>query len=142
MPGAAPDLIEKMYDCFNRGDLETLRNEVFASDMVWRLPSRHPLGGIYRGVDQVLAFFAAMGPAFQVDVERIDTFGDDALIEVHTFHGRTESGVTLEGQNCIRYTVKDGKLAEAQVFTSDQYGLDNFFWAAYQLAPIPTRLTG
>jgi hypothetical protein len=31
-------LVEKMYDCFNRGDLQTIKDEVFASDLVWRLP--------------------------------------------------------------------------------------------------------
>ncbi len=134
-------LVEKMYDCFNRGDMDTLRNEVFAPDMVWRYNSRHPLGGTHRGVDQVLSFFEMIGRFFgQSTVERIDTFGDDAVIEVHHYHGQTDSGAVVDGRNCIMHTIRDGKIIESQIFASDQYGLDNFAWAAYQLAPIPARL--
>ncbi|MGH8902328.1 MAG: nuclear transport factor 2 family protein [Egibacteraceae bacterium] len=140
MTQSAVALVEMVYDCLNSGDMDTLRNEVFAPDMVWRYPSRHPLGGDYIGVDQVLTFFEMIGRFFRSSVERIDTFGDDAVIEVHHYHGQTESGATVDGRNCIMHTIRDGRIVESQVFTSDQYGLDNFGWAAYRLAPIPARL--
>jgi uncharacterized protein len=143
MPESAPDLVRRMYDCFNRGDMEAIRNEVFAPDLVWTLPGRHPLGGVKRGADEVIAFFEQLNKAgIQVDLRGIDTFGDDAAIEVHRGYGRTDSGATLDALNCTMYTVRDGKIAEVQVFMSDQYGADNFFWAAYELAPIPARLGG
>ena len=42
----AMQAVEKMYDCFNRGDLDTIKSEVFAPDIKWTLPGRHPLGGV------------------------------------------------------------------------------------------------
>ena len=38
-------VVEKMYECFNRGDMETIKNDVFAPDLKWTLPGHHPLGG-------------------------------------------------------------------------------------------------
>jgi ketosteroid isomerase-like protein len=29
--------VQRMYECFNRGDMETIRQEIFASDLVWLL---------------------------------------------------------------------------------------------------------
>ncbi|MGH8930665.1 MAG: nuclear transport factor 2 family protein [Egibacteraceae bacterium] len=138
----APAMVEQMYDCFNRGDMDTIRNSVFAPDIVWRLPGRHPLGGVKQGADEVIAFFEQLNKAgIQVELRGIDTFGDDAAIEVHRGYGET-AGVRLDAINCTMYTLRDGKIAEVQVFMSDQYGADNFFWAAYGLAPIPARLGG
>jgi ketosteroid isomerase-like protein len=133
-------LVEKMYDCFNRGDLQTIKEEVFASDLVWRLPGRHPLGGTKNGPDEVLAFFAKLGESgIKVDLIGIDAWGDDTVVEVHRGHG-TAGNATLDALNCTHYHVRGGRIADVQVYMSDQYAADNFFWEVYGLAPIPERL--
>jgi len=38
------------------------------------------------------------------------------------------------------YTIKDGKISKVQVYTGDQHGVDRYFWAMYDLKPIPDRL--
>jgi hypothetical protein len=38
------------------------------------------------------------------------------------------------------YTIRDGKIAHVQVYTADQHGVDDFFWKANPLKPIPDRL--
>lgn len=135
-------LVEKMYECFNRGDLQTIKDEVFAPDLVWRLPGRHPLGGVKNGPDEVLAFFGALGESgIKVDLIGIDAWGDDTVVEVHRGHG-TSGGATLDALNCTHYRVRGDRIAEVQVFMSDQYGADNFFWEVYDLASIPQRLAG
>jgi len=40
-----------MYDCFGRGDMDTLKSEVFAADLKWALPGHHPLSGVKNGAD-------------------------------------------------------------------------------------------
>ena len=77
-------LVTRMYDCFNRGDLDTIRNEIFAPDLVWNLPGHHPLAGTKNGAGEVLAFFDQLRRAnIQVTLDPasdpatgIDTFGD------------------------------------------------------------------
>jgi uncharacterized protein len=134
-------LVQNMFDCLRKHDFARLREDVLAPDIVWRLPGRHPLAGVYHGVNAVLTVFGL--PTLtnhRMELKRIDTFGTDGVIELHHSRDETESGVTLDVTNCTLYTTKDGKIVEAQVFVSDQYQEDNFFWAAYKLAPIPTRL--
>jgi uncharacterized protein len=133
-------LIQKMYECFNKGDMDTIRKEVFAPDLVWRLPGRHPLAGTKQGVDEVLAFFAQLVKSnIQVDLVRADDWGDDTVVEVHRGHGEA-GGVKLDALNCTHYHIKNGRIADVQVYMSDQYGADNFFCAVFHLAPIPDRL--
>lgn len=132
-------LVEKMYECFNRGDMDTIKREVFASNLVWNLPGRSPVGGTKNGPDEVIAFFSGLvSSGIQVDLIRIDAWGPDTVVEVHRGHG-TSRGATLDALNCTHYRIENDRIAEVQVYLSDQYGADNFFWAAVDLAPIPQR---
>jgi ketosteroid isomerase-like protein len=141
----AMQAVEKMYDCFNRGDLDTIKNEVFAPDLKWTLPGRHPLGGTKNGADEVLAFFHQLNlSGVQVDLINIAQWTEDTVVEVHRGYGtvKLEDGteVKLDAINCTHYKVVDGKVAVVQVFMGDQYGADNFFWAATKMKPIPDRI--
>jgi ketosteroid isomerase-like protein len=140
----AMQAVEKMYDCFNRGDLDTIKNEVFAPDLKWTLPGRHPLGGTKNGADEVLAFFHELNKSgVQVDLINIAQWTEDTVVEVHRGYGTVQVGedtVKLDAINCTHYKVVDGKIAIVQVFMGDQYGADNFFWAATKLKPIPDRV--
>lgn len=137
---AAMDVVSRMYECFNRADLDTIRNEIFAEDLVWRLPGRHPLAGEKRGAEEVLAFFHQLNKAgVEVTLVNIAEWTDDIVVEVH--RGRADLGyASFDGLNCTHYHVRDGKITEVQVYTSDQYMLDDFFNKVYKYAPIPQRL--
>ena len=68
---------------------------------------------------------------------------DDTVVEVHRGYGQV-GDAKLDALNCTHYIVRDGKIAEVQVYMGDQYGADNFFWAVSQAeadprAPRPTR---
>jgi ketosteroid isomerase-like protein len=149
-------LVQRMYECFNRQDLDTIRNEIFAPDIVWNLPGRHPLAGTKYGAEEVIAFFAQLGRAnIQVTLDpaadpatRVDIFGEDTVVEVHRGKGRTtthdasgnETVAVLNTLNCTHYKIRAGRIAEVQVYISDQYSVDTFFSAVYRLKPIPDRL--
>ena len=96
--------------------------------------------GVKRGADEVLAFFGAlMAVGINVDNVSFGTIGDDRVVETHSGHG------TVEGQDylfptCSVYTIRDGKIAHVQVYTADQHGVDDFFWKANALKPLPDRL--
>jgi uncharacterized protein len=149
-------LVQRMYDCFNRDDLDTIRREIFAPDLVWNLPGHHPLAGTKHNAEEVLAFFGELRRAniqVQLDPQSdpatgIDSFGERTVVEVHRGRGTTtirdasstEVQVTLNALNCTHYQIENGRIARVQVYMSDQHAADTFFNAVYQLAPIPDRL--
>ncbi len=49
MPHPNADLLRKGYDAFSKGDLDTIRNEVFSPDIVFHVAGRNPLSGDYQG---------------------------------------------------------------------------------------------
>jgi uncharacterized protein len=135
------EIVQRMYECFNQGDMNSIRQDIFASDLVWRLPGHHPLSGTKNGADEVIAFFEQLNKAgIQVDLINIDAWGENTVVEVHRGHGQS-NGSVLDALNCTHYQIRDRKIAEVQVYISDQHTVDQFFHAVYSLKPIPDRLT-
>ena len=133
-------VVDRMYECFGKGDMETLKSEVFAEDIRWRLPGHNTLSGEKRGADEVIAFFGAlMKVGVSVDNVSFGTIGDDRVVETHSGHG-TVDGRDYLFPTCSVYTIRDGKIAEVQVYTADQHGVDDYFWQANPLKPLPDRL--
>jgi len=133
-------LVQKMYDCFNRQDLTTIRRDIFADNLQWRLPGHNPLSGTKRGPEEVIAFFHQLNKAgIEVTLVKIDAWGDDTVVEVHRGQGQAK-GAILDALNCTHYHIRDGKIADVQVYMSDERAADNFFWQVFQLKPIPDRL--
>jgi uncharacterized protein len=134
------NIVGRMYDCFARGDMDTLKKEVFAEDLQWALPGHHPLSGVKQGADETIAFFVAlMQTGIQVTDVSFGTIGEDKVVEQHTGHGHLGDRESLF-PTCSVYTIRDGKIAHVQVYTGDQHGVDDYFWRGYQLKPIPDRL--
>jgi ketosteroid isomerase-like protein len=133
-------VVDRMYQCFAKGDMDTLAREVFATDIEWALPGHHPLSGVKRGANEVIAFFAALQQT-GVNVTDISfgTIGNDTVVERHTGHGKV-NGREYLFPTCSNYTIRDGKIAHVQVYTADQHGVDDYFWQAYELKPLPDRL--
>jgi ketosteroid isomerase-like protein len=136
----ALSVVQRMYDCFNKGDMDTIRREIFAKDLVWRLPGHNPLAGVKHGADEVLAFFGQLRKAnIQVDLIGLYPWGEDTVVETHRGHGESQ-GYKLDALNCTHYKISAGQIYDVQVFMSDQHAADTFFNAIYQLKPIPDRL--
>ncbi len=134
------EIVEKMYHCFRTGDMQTLKAEVFADDIVWDLPGHHPLAGTKRGVNEVLAFFGRLRSlGLQVNPLGIGQLSNGNVAEIYQAHGEV-NGAKLEAFNCNYYTIRDSKIAQVQVLMADQHGYDAFVWATVSLKPLPDRL--
>ena len=84
-------IVDKMYECFGRGDMATLTSDVFADEILWVLPGRNPLSGPKRGAHEVIAFFGALiGAGVNVDDVAFGMIGDDQVVERHTGHGTVD----------------------------------------------------
>ena len=132
-------LIERYYEAYGQGDLDALRNEFFVSDIEWRIPGHHPLSGIKRGADEVLAFFERLGEAgFRAETLTLAS-GGEWVIDLHRGWS-TEGEGELDILWALAFRIADGRIAEAINFAFDQAAADSFFWANFPLAPIPERL--
>ncbi len=138
-PGAVK-LVQRFYECYATGDLQALKDEVLAPDVVWRIPGHHPLSGPKHGADEIVAFFGQLAKA-NMQAEVLYMAGDDTnVVDVHRGWGATETA-SMDMTWVLYYRIENGRIAEVTNFAADQAQADNFFWATYQLAPIPARLT-
>ena len=134
------EVVHKMYQCFRGGDMETLKNEVLAEDVVWHVPGHHPLAGVKHGIGEVLAFFGALRKlGAQVQPLGMGELSNGAVAEIYQAHGEA-NGVKLEAFNCNYYVIRDGKIAEVRVIMGDQHNYDAFIWAGVPLKPLPDCL--
>src|SRR3954454_24265968 len=53
------DLLNKGYDAFDKGDMDTIRG-LFADDIVFHVPGNSQVSGEYRGTDGVFGFFGKL----------------------------------------------------------------------------------
>jgi ketosteroid isomerase-like protein len=123
------DLLRKGYDAFGKGDLETLRNEVFDPNLKWHVPGRNQIAGDYNGVDEVFGFFGKIaelsGGNFGLEVHDV-VANDTHVIGLVTAKGQRD-GKTLEDHNVHIWHVQNGKLTEFWGHAQDQYAVDDFW---------------
>jgi len=138
---ANTDLVLKMYDLFGKGDMASIKREVFHPDMTWTMPGHHPLSGKMEGVDAVIAFFGALFKAgITVDNVHFGELDDGTVVEKHSGHGTLPSGEKVLFPTCTTYGIKDGKIFNVQVHTGDQHTVDRYMWTLFALKGIPARL--
>lgn len=136
------DLIFRMYDYFAKGDMDGIRTDLFHPEIVWHMPGHHPLSGDHTGPDQVIAFFGDLFKAgITVDNAHFGELDNGVVVEKHLGHG-TVDGEDYLFPTCTTYTMLDGRIAEVQVHTADQHGVDRYMWAQFHLRAISGRLAG
>jgi ketosteroid isomerase-like protein len=134
------EIIQRMYDAFHTGDLDLLRNELFAPDIRWYMPGRHPLSGMHEGIDAVTAFLAALSKAgIVVDDIHVGELDNGIVVEKHIGHGHSH-GVDYAFPTCTSYQVEDGRVVEVRVHSNDPHAVNEYMWAQYELKPLPDRL--
>jgi uncharacterized protein len=134
------ELILRMYELFNAGDLDRVRDELFAPDITWRMPGHHPLSGEHKGADQVIAFFGALSKAgIRVDNVHFGELENGTVIEKHLGHASIGTDEFLF-PTATSYEIEDGRLKHVQVHTGDQHNVDRYMWTAFDLKPITDRL--
>lgn len=133
-------LVLRMYECFGKGDMETIKNEIFHPDVSWNMPGHHPLSGRMEGVDEVLSFFGDLFQAgITVDNVHFGELDDGTVVEKHTGHGRVDNEDYIF-PTCTTYGIKDGKIFQVQVHTADQHGVDRYMWKMFKLQDVAHRL--
>ncbi len=117
------------YAAFQRGDMDAIRNEYFAPDIVWHAGGRNPLAGDYKGIDEVLASFAKLfemtGGTFSVELHDV-LANDEHGVALAVSRGE-RAGKRLDSRYVQVVHFREGKFTESWIHADDQYAVDEFF---------------
>lgn len=142
LAGTAEDNIKTVQDFFaaySANDLDGIA-AVMDENVRWHIPGRHPLSGTKTGRDEVLAFFGQLGVA-GFKAEPIYFGADEThVVDIHRGWSNAHGKPNVDTTWALVYRIEDGKIVEATNLSADQDAANTFFWAQYDLAPVPERL--
>ncbi len=113
------DLMQKGYDAFARGDLETIRS-IWHDDIEWQGPDYDPLpqAGHYEGPDAIFEMFGRLPEHwddFRVTLDEWVEQGDTVIALGHTEGRGKSTGEQVKVPFAHVWRIRDGKVERAQV---------------------------
>jgi ketosteroid isomerase-like protein len=121
-------LVRDGYEAFLRGDLAAVAGFI-APDAQWHVAGDSPLAGVYKGHEELFAFFARLYEMTDGTVAitaRDILASDDHTIVLTTLKAR-RGDEYLEDDGVAVFKIEDGKAHEIWVFAEDQAKMDAFF---------------
>jgi len=122
-------VVRRIFEAFASKQGFSLRG-LFAEDVVWTVPGRGVMAGVYRGRDEIFRFLA------RLPKETDGTYGSE-LTDVLTSDGRaaalyrargTRRGRTLELDQVLLFRIEGGLVREVLALPSDPEAFEAF-WA-------------
>lgn len=114
------DLVQRGYDAFGAGDMDTLRG-LFTEDAVWHLGGSGGLSGDKQGLDAILAYFGELfsrsDGTVKVDLDDL-IGGDKHTVGFQRVHAQ-RNGDSIDLRTVIVFALKDGKVNEVYEFPED-----------------------
>jgi uncharacterized protein len=124
------DLIDRFFAAYGSRDRAAL-GDVLAEDATWTFPGHHPLSGAKVGIDEIVAFFDAVGSLMGSSQPTVDklVLGVNEQYVVECQHLRTNraDGPNLDQHLCVLWSFADGKIASGRHLAADQDALDAFY---------------
>ena len=124
------DIINRFFEAYGQRDMEAIK-QVMDRNVQWTFPGHHPLSGTKIGIDEVIAFFDAMGTLMAASNIRVETLvtgvGEDYLVECQRIQTKREDGNNLDQFWSILWTFRRGKIIEGRHLAGDQHAADTFF---------------
>jgi ketosteroid isomerase-like protein len=121
--------MRKGYDAFGRGDMDYLRNEMFADDVVFHVAGDNPLAGEYKGMDEVFGFFGRLmqesGGTFSLEIHDVLANDEHGIGLVHVTAER--EGRRLDQNAAHVFHLRDGKITESWSMVEDSRAGDEFW---------------
>ncbi len=131
-------IVKQFFKYYGSGDIVGLR-EIFDPDVEWIVPGHHPLAGVKKGIEEVIAYYKQLQKAnFKAEVLILEG-NDEYVIDCHRGWARV-GDVKLDMNWVLLYKIENGKIKSMQNFPGDQHEADDFFWKVYKLKEIPDRL--
>lgn len=124
------EVVKKGYDLFGKGDLDGL-GKIYTDDAVHSFPGNNQIAGEHKGRDACFAMYGKLfeltDGTFKADLQSTTAKGDDTVVAKHQATGK-RNGKTLDLEETLTFTVKDGKIARLESSFDDQAAADEF-WA-------------
>ncbi len=131
--------IRAFFDAYAADDRDAI-SAALAADIEWLIPGRHPLAGTKHGIDEVLAFFAALAKAgFKAETFFLQA-SDDYVVDIHRGYSTQGVGEVDTTWALVWHFNADGKVDRVINLSGDQHQMDAFVWANFDLRPVPDRL--
>jgi ketosteroid isomerase-like protein len=121
-------LVSRLFDAFERKDAFVLR-ELFAEDAVWRVGGASGMAAVYRGRRAIIRFLGSLprltGGTYSSTL--LDVLASDARAAV-LYRARGErEGRTLDIDQLLLFTIRDGCVVDVLALPSDQHAFDAFW---------------
>jgi uncharacterized protein len=119
----------EIFRCFADGDALALR-DLFTDDAVWRVPGSSSVAGTYRGRTEIFRFLASLKRRTDgtYTSELVDALGSEDRAAVLYRASGTRNGITLDIDQVLLFTLRDGKVTEVTALPSDPEAFERF-WA-------------
>ncbi|HEX4814190.1 MAG TPA: nuclear transport factor 2 family protein [Nonomuraea sp.] len=117
------------YDALAKGDMDHLREELLADDVVFHVPGRGPMARDYVGKDQVLGYLARVGQATAGTLRmepQAFLVGDDLVAVVVRNHAERD-GRAFDDHGMQLFKIANGRISERSSYPADAYAVDEFF---------------
>ncbi|WP_405146015.1 nuclear transport factor 2 family protein [Sphaerisporangium sp. NBC_01403] len=117
------------YDAIAKGDLDYIRDNLLAEDVVFHVPGQGSLAGDHTGKADVLTYLGKLGDQTESSLRYDpDAFlADDEHVAVLLRIRGNRDGKILDGRGVHVFRIVDGKIAERWSFPYDSYVIDDFF---------------
>ncbi len=119
-------LIRRFYATFSESDYYEKLTEMFAKDVVWHLPGRHPASGDHRGRDAVLAAMRYFDGSVALELHDV-VANDDHAVALLLATGERK-GRRYRAREIDTFHIRGGKIVEFWSFSDDQRLTDEY-WA-------------
>ena len=121
------ELVETLWDAFQRGDIDTLRG-ASRSDIVIVQPSELPDAKTYvghEGVKEAVEDWPKQWDDFRFEVLEISDVSETQVVSVTRHRGRgAVSGIEVNAIIAYVLTITDGKFARIDMFVSREQALE------------------
>jgi ketosteroid isomerase-like protein len=126
------ELVRRGYELFNAGGPQALiAAGMWSREIVYDFsPSEIPGLGVYRGYDEVRAFFkedwfaAFPFDEWEVVLDKLIDHGDQVIAVHHQRGLGASSGVVAELEQAIIFTLRDGKVLRAEIYGDPEQALN------------------
>jgi ketosteroid isomerase-like protein len=121
------EIVRRGYWAWNRGDLDWQLDHI-TPDFEFRTAQLFPdTEAVYRGRGGFRQFWNTLREpweTFHIEVERIETIGDDRVLTLFRFHGRGRDGVEVEAEYANLFTLEGGMVSRLAGFADWQQALE------------------
>jgi uncharacterized protein len=121
----------------SRGDLELLRSEYLAPDVVWHFPGRNQFSGQYAGVDEVIGHLGKLLRHIEsvtLSFSIHELFADDDHgVAIGMLRGK-RGDKELQDRYAHVVHLREGRIVDSRMYYDDVYALDEFWFNGDRIA--------